>query len=155
LFVFADTATAAVWAGRLKAAFRLLADEGIGGWRGAGWGRSRRPRYKEGELGRLLMNAGWKSSEPSAGSQWWTLGLFSPAESDDVAWDAGAYRTLTRAGWAAGAGLKPELRFVREGSILASAAEPAGRIGESAVDGISHPVLRYGAGLALPWQEEG
>ncbi|MEO6758426.1 MAG: hypothetical protein ABIO24_03160, partial [Saprospiraceae bacterium] len=65
LFVFADAPAAEVWRGRLKAAFRLLADEGIGGWRAVGWGRSRRPRFKEGELGRLLANAGWKSGDPS------------------------------------------------------------------------------------------
>lgn len=155
LFVFANAEAAQVWAARLKAAFRLLADEGIGGWRGAGWGRSRHPRYKEGELGRLLANAGWKSSSLNAGGQWWTLGLFAPSASDEVAWDSGAYRTLSRAGFAAGAGAKPGLRFVREGSILSSAAEPAGRISESAIDGLPYPVLRYGAGLALPWQEEG
>ncbi|MFN0107012.1 MAG: type III-A CRISPR-associated RAMP protein Csm4 [Bryobacteraceae bacterium] len=155
LFVFADMDAASVWSGRLKAAFRLLADDGIGGWRGAGWGRSRRPRYKEGELGRLLVNAGWKSNGFPAGGRWWTLGLFAPAESDSVAWDAGAYRTLMRGGWANGAGEKPGLRFVREGAILASAGEPAGRISESNVDGLLYGVLRYGAGLALPWREEG
>jgi CRISPR type III-A-associated RAMP protein Csm4 len=155
LFVFADTAAADIWRGRLKAAFRLLADEGIGGWRGAGWGRSRRPRYKEGELGRLLVNAGWKTAEEPGTGQWWTLGLFAPAESDEVAWDSGAYRTLMRAGWTASIAEKPEHRFVREGSILTSAAEPAGRINESVIAGVDHPVLRYGAGLALPWEEEG
>lgn len=155
LFVFAGAEAAEIWTARLKAAFRLLADEGIGGWRGAGWGRSRRPRYKEGELGRLLTNAGWKSSESNAAGQWWTLGLFAPAEGDEVAWDGGAYKTLSRAGFASGAGVKPGLRFVREGSILASASEPAGRISESAIDGLAYPVLRYGAGLALPWREEG
>jgi len=155
LFVFASVASAEIWSGRLKAAFRLLADEGIGGWRGAGWGRSRRPRYKEGELGRLLTGVGWQAAEAKSGGLWWTLGLFAPSEGDEVAWDGGAYRTLSRAGFAAGAGPKPSLRFVREGSILASAGEPAGRISESHIDGLSFPVLRYGAGLALPWQEEG
>lgn len=155
LFVFANEEAAATWAGRVKAAFRLLADEGIGGWRGAGWGRSRRPRFREGELGGLLAHAGWKTDAASTGGQWWTLGLFAPAEADEISWDAGAYRTLTRGGWAAGAGAKPGLRFVREGSVLASVLEPAGRISESAMDGIPHAILRYGAGLALPWQEEG
>jgi CRISPR type III-A-associated RAMP protein Csm4 len=154
LFVFANSETAGVWTNRLKAAFRLLADDGIGGWRNAGWGRSRRPRFREGELSRLLANAGWKQAAPETATQWWTLGLFAPGEGDAVAWDSGAYQTLQRAGWAAGAGAKPGLRFVREGSILSSAAEPAGRISESAVDGLDYPVTRYGAGLALPWQEE-
>lgn len=155
LFVFANPETGAVWAGRLKAAFRLLADEGVGGWRMAGWGRSRRPRFREGELGRLLANAGWKTEVPANEGKWWMLGLYSPAESDEIAWDGGAYRTLTRTGWTAGSGAKPGQRFVREGSILASASEPAGRISESAMDGVSYGVLRYGAGLALPWREDG
>lgn len=155
LFVFSSAETATVWSGRMKAAFRLLADEGIGGWRGAGWGRSRRPKFREGELGGLLTNIGWKNGEAPAGGQWWTLGLFAPAESDEISWDAGAYRTMTRAGWASGGGVKPGLRFVREGSVLASTTEPAGRISESKMDGIPYGVLRYGAGLALPWQEEG
>ncbi len=155
LFVFADSATGAIWASRLKACFRLLADEGIGGWRGAGWGRSRRPRFREGDAGRLLSGAGWKSVEGAAEGQWWMLGLFAPGSTDAVAWDQGAYRTLSRAGWASGGGEKPSLRFVREGSILASESEPSGRIGESRIDGLEHGVLRYGAGLALPWQEGG
>lgn len=153
LFVFTSPEAAGVWAGRLKAAFRLLADEGIGGWRGAGWGRSRRPRFREGELGKLLANAGWKAS--GGEGQWWTLGLFAPGEQDAVAWDSGAYRTLARGGWAAGGGAKPAVRLVREGAVLASAGEPAGRIAESTVDGLDYAVLRYGAGLALPWPGEG
>lgn len=154
VFVFANAEVAAVWSQRLKAAFRLLADEGIGGWRGAGWGRSRRPRYREGELGKLLQNAGWKAAGSAAAGKWWTIGLFAPAEADTVAWDNGAYRTLSRSGWTPGAGAKPELRFVREGAVLASETEPAGRISESTIDGAAHPVLRYAAGLALPWPEE-
>jgi CRISPR type III-A-associated RAMP protein Csm4 len=158
LFVFANPDAAAIWAPRLKAAFRLLADHGIGGWRNAGWGRSRRPRFKEGDLARLLALAGWKPAEPSPNpnpARWWLLGLFAPNDADPVAWDAGAYSTLSRAGWSApGAGPKPSLRFVREGSVLASPSEPAGRVSLSEVDGLDHPVTRYGAGLALPWQEE-
>ena len=154
LFVFANAESAPLWAGRLKAVFRLLADEGIGGWRNAGWGRSRRPRFREGDLARLLANLGWNAGAPLADGKWWSLGLFAPSENDAVAWDAGAYRTLTRVGWAAGTDLKPGLRFVREGSILSCATEPAGRISESNIEGIPYPVTRYGAGLALPWQEE-
>ncbi|MBL8237165.1 MAG: hypothetical protein JNM66_07095 [Bryobacterales bacterium] len=154
LFVFSNNEASALWSGRLKAAFRLLADEGIGGWRNAGWGRSRRPRFKEGELARLLAIAGWNAGAPIAAGKWWSLGLFAPADADAVSWDGGAYRTLSRAGWAAGMEPKSALRFVREGSILASDTEPGGRITALAVEGIPHPIVRYGAGLALPWQEE-
>ena len=71
-----------------------------------------------------------------------------------MAWDNGAYRTLPRSGWTAGDAAKPALRFVREGGVLASESEPAGQIRQSEVDGVSYSVHRYGAGLALPWQEE-
>ena len=154
LFVFANTSMAEVWSTRIKAAFRLLADHGIGGWRGAGWGRSRRPRFKDGELGRLLSVAGWNSIDAAPIGRWWTFGLFSPSESDDIAWDGGAYRTLARGGWTAGTVQKPNLRLVREGSILACTAEPAGQISESELPGIPYPVIRYAAGLTLPWPEE-
>ncbi|MBI2690196.1 MAG: hypothetical protein HYX27_28145 [Acidobacteria bacterium] len=154
LFVFANLDTASLWSGRLKAAFRLLADDGIGGWRGAGWGRSRRPRFRENDLGRLLAHIGWKPAVYAETGKWWALGLFSPGDADRVAWDNGAYRTLTRGGWTAGAGSKAGLRFVREGSILSSPAEPSGRIAESVMEGVPYPVLRYGAGLTLPWAEE-
>jgi CRISPR type III-A-associated RAMP protein Csm4 len=154
LFVFADAERAAVWSGRLKAAFRLLADSGIGGWRTAGWGRSRRPRFREAEAGRLLGQLGWKFAENGERTQWWMLGLFAPGASDTVAWDGGAYRTVMRGGWTASGGAKPELRFVREGSILASETEPGGRVNGTRVAGSAHPVARYGAGLALPWHEE-
>jgi len=154
LFVFADSQTAEIWSSRIKAAFRLLADDGIGGWRGAGWGRSRRPRFKDGDLGRLLTIAGWNTAGTESIGKWWTFGLFSPAESDDIAWDNGAYRTLTRTGWTTDGVQKSSLRFVREGSILSCTAEPAGRISETQLSGMQHPVVRYGAGLALPWPEE-
>jgi len=157
LFVFPDAEAASVWSPRIKAAFRLLADDGIGGWRVAGWGRSRRPRFREGDLDRLLTNLGWKHAAPEViesqkDTKWWTLGLFAPGSTDQVDWTSGAYRTMMRSGWTA-TEAKPELRLVREGSILSSPATPTGRISESIVEGAAHPILRYAAGLALPWQE--
>jgi CRISPR type III-A-associated RAMP protein Csm4 len=153
IFVFDSPDSAAIWSPRLKAALRLLADSGIGGWRNAGWGRSRRPRFREGDAGRLLSNAGWKHIPAAPASHWWTLGLFAPASDAPVAWDAGAYQTIHRAGWTAAAGPKPALRLVREGAVLASPSEPLGLIASSSVEGLPHPVFRYAAGLALPWQE--
>ena len=155
IFAFDTPEAAAPWAPRLKAVFRLLADEGIGGWRAAGWGRSRRPRFREGEAGRLLTQAGWKwPAEPVSG-HWWLLGLYAPAESDEVSWDVGAYQTLLRSGFTPAGAAKPVQRYVREGSVLASDREPRGRLSETEVEGAGHPVVRYGAGLALPWQEGG
>jgi CRISPR/Cas system CSM-associated protein Csm4 (group 5 of RAMP superfamily) len=70
-----------------------------------------------------------------------------------VAWDAGAYQTLLRSGFTPAGAEKPAQRYVREGSVLASDQEPRGRLSEVEVEGAGHPVVRYGAGLALPWQE--
>lgn len=153
LLSFSSEDTAAVWRDRTMAAFRVLADEGIGGWRNAGWGRSRRPRFRTGTLGELLSAVGWPVTEESVGEQWWTLGLFAPGEADTVRWTEGAYRTVERSGWAADRA-KSRKRFVREGSVLSSPAEPGGEIARETVEGVPHPVLRYGAGLLLPWRKE-
>ncbi len=154
VFVFGSEADAAIWTPRMKAACRLLADEGIGGWRQAGWGRSRRPRFREGTLERVTQFLGWQQPAPDAPTAWWTLGLFIPSPDDSIAWNAGAYRTLLRQGWTPGSGQKPAQRFVREGAILSSAAEPLGHLLAAEMDGAGFPVTRYGAGLALPWKLE-
>ena len=135
-----------VWSPRLKGAFRFLADDGIGGWRAAGWGRSRRPRYREGTLGHVASKMGWPVAATS--DRWWSLGLIAPAESDAIDWTGGAYGTIERFGASAGGEFGPYQKFVREGSVLQSANEPAGRI-------VSIPARRvaprYGAGLSMPW----
>ncbi|MBM3767919.1 MAG: hypothetical protein FJW32_21245 [Acidobacteria bacterium] len=146
LAAFADEATREVWSPRLKGAFRFLADDGIGGWRAAGWGRSRRPRFREGSLGHLAGKMGWPVAEAS--DRWWSLGLIAPAESDAIDWTGGAYGAVERFGASAGGAFGPYQKFVREGSVLQSAAEPAGRIVSIPSRRVSP---RYGAGLALPW----
>ncbi|MBM3786049.1 MAG: hypothetical protein FJW30_16945 [Acidobacteria bacterium] len=123
--------------GRLKAAFRLLADDGIGGWRAAGWGRSRRPRFREGMLSHLLQQVQWPVTEETG--HWCALGLLVPGEDSVIDWQAGAYSTIRR--------MSATQIYLREGSILASAAEPAGRY----APGGGKLGLRFGGGLTLPW----
>lgn len=164
LVVFASRDSAAEWAPKIKGVCRLLADSGIGGWRTAGWGRARRPRFREGSLGSLTSFMGWRNRDsspedqetgtPPAATSWYALGLFNPDGSDPVEWSAGAYRTMMRSGWTTAREAKSPLRFVREGSIISCSAEPAGRIAYAPVNGHG-TTARYGAGLVLPWREEG
>jgi CRISPR type III-A-associated RAMP protein Csm4 len=144
--VFNSDAARHVWAPRLKGAFRFLADDGIGGWRAAGWGRSRRPKYREGTLGQIAAKMGWPVT--AASDRWWSLGLIVPADSDAIDWTAGAYGTIERFGASAGGEFGPYQKYVREGSVLQGAVEPLGSV-------IAIPnrrvAPRYGAGLVMPW----
>jgi len=146
LATFENDAARDVWSPRLKGALRFLADDGIGGWRAAGWGRSRRPRFREGTLGHIASKLGWPVS--GASDRWWSLGLIAPAEPDTIDWTGGAYGTIERFGTSAGGAFGPYQKFVREGSVLQSATEPVGRIVSIATRRVAP---RYGAGLSMPW----
>ncbi|HBY63590.1 MAG TPA: hypothetical protein DEH78_27510 [Solibacterales bacterium] len=61
---FASEAARNRWIGPLRAAFRLLADTGIGGERTRGWGRSLEPRFHEGSLPDLLLAPPRKKQSP-------------------------------------------------------------------------------------------
>ncbi|MDX2153861.1 MAG: hypothetical protein SFV54_24180 [Bryobacteraceae bacterium] len=61
---FAGEAARNRWIGPLRAAFRLLADSGIGGERSRGWGRSMEPRFHEGPLPDLLLAPARKKQGP-------------------------------------------------------------------------------------------
>jgi CRISPR type III-A-associated RAMP protein Csm4 len=52
---FAGEAAQEKWSGKIKAAFRLLADSGFGGERSRGWGRSETPEFTEGMLPDLIL----------------------------------------------------------------------------------------------------
>ncbi len=54
---FRDDAAREQWAGRVKAAFRWLADTGFGGERSRGWGRSESPEFIEGMLPEMILPA--------------------------------------------------------------------------------------------------
>jgi CRISPR type III-A-associated RAMP protein Csm4 len=55
---FADEGARGRWANRIRSAFRLLADSGVGGERSRGWGRALMPRFTEGVLPELLLPRG-------------------------------------------------------------------------------------------------
>jgi CRISPR/Cas system CSM-associated protein Csm4 (group 5 of RAMP superfamily) len=68
---FADESAQERWSGKVKGAFRLLADTGFGGERSRGWGRSETPEFTEGMLPDLILpfpneNAG---EEPAEGAE--------------------------------------------------------------------------------------
>jgi CRISPR type III-A-associated RAMP protein Csm4 len=63
LITFADDNARTYWSGRMKAAFRLLADTGMGGERSRGWGRSAEPEFTDGRLPELLFPPSQKLRE--------------------------------------------------------------------------------------------
>jgi CRISPR type III-A-associated RAMP protein Csm4 len=146
---FADEAARDRWTPPLTAAFRLLADSGMGGERSRGWGRAEMPEITAGELPALLL----KQHEGDA-QAYWLLSVFAPAESDAVDWAQGDYVLTTRggrvestAGWGDG---KKLTRMVAEGSVIVAAAAPRGSAADVAPDGFAHPVYRAGFALAIP-----
>lgn len=146
---FADEAARDTWSGRVRGAFRLLADSGVGGERSRGWGRSHLPEITEGTLPELLAPP---PSETPNGA-WWLLSLFSPAEEDRVEWERGSYTLVTRGGrvesrsaW----GLEKKLsRMVAEGSVIVTGSPPRGAAQDVAPDGFAHPVYRSGLAFAV------
>jgi CRISPR/Cas system CSM-associated protein Csm4 (group 5 of RAMP superfamily) len=65
---FADEAARDRWSDQLKAAFRLLADSGLGGERSRGWGRSEAPEFVEGELPGMILAPVNESEEKGIGA---------------------------------------------------------------------------------------
>jgi CRISPR type III-A-associated RAMP protein Csm4 len=149
LVAFADEESRARWSEPMRAAFRLLADTGMGGERSRGWGRSETPQITEGVLPELVYTA-----QPEAETAWWLLSLFSPAADDTVEWQRGNYSTISRGGriespqsWG---DEKQLLRMVEEGSVLFSASQPKGAARNVAPAEFPHPVYRAGFALAIP-----
>jgi len=124
---FSDAAQYERWNGPVRAAFRLLADSGLGGERARGWGRSDQPEFIEGELPAMILPPRAKpepereTAEESVGQafspaegagqvetpappttpaqvQHWLLSLFAPASDDVIDWTKGSYSMLARGG---------------------------------------------------------
>jgi CRISPR type III-A-associated RAMP protein Csm4 len=152
------------WRKPVQAAFRLLADSGIGGERSRGWGRSAEPDFVQGGFPWIVLAptpeppaaAADESGPPPAPPEtaWWLLSLFSPADTDQVDWQRGHYTFAERNGRIesrAGRGdLKRPLRMVAEGSVLLAAGAPAGRARDVAPEAFPHPVYRAGFAVAVP-----
>jgi CRISPR type III-A-associated RAMP protein Csm4 len=146
---FANDGARARWTPLLTAAFRLLADSGLGGERSRGFGRAEMPEIVEGELPNLLLVPG-----DTAAGAYWLLSLFHPASSDQVDWKQGNYSLTTRLGRVESSARwgdpKKPTRMVTEGSVILAAAEPRGAAPDVAPDGFPHPVFRSGFALAIP-----
>lgn len=147
LITFANPTAYAVWAPRLHAALRWLADSGVGGLRSRGFGRARQPEFQAGTVEQLL-----EALPPakSAAPAWWLLSLFSPGDEDQVDWSAGRYSLVARTGRALNGEVKPGARLVEEGSVVVASSEPKGSIHDARPAGVSHPVYRAGYAVALP-----
>ena len=146
---FADEDSRSRWAEPVRAAFRLLADGGMGGERSRGWGRAETPQFTDGTLPELVYSA-----KPEAETAWWLLSLFNPAAGDVVEWQRGDYSTILRGGRVesphASGDEKQLLRMVKEGSVLFSASAPVGVARNVAPAEFPHPVYRAGFALAIP-----
>ncbi len=165
--VFPSPEAEEAWLQPVQAAFRLLADEGLGGQRSRGWGRSAPPEFSSGVFPRLVFpewpeeNADAEAAggeNRNAGTAHWLLSLYSPGPADAIDWERGAYSILNRGGRvesAAGWGQpKKPLRMVAEGSVLVAAKPPVGAAPDVAPADFPHPVYRSGHALSLPihWQ---
>ncbi len=152
LAAFATEEARERWEPRVTAAFRLLADSGLGGERSRGWGRSAEPEWR---------NAPEFWAAPEGEKAYWLLSLYAPAERDGVDWKSGDYATVTRTGrvesaenWGA---LKNPTLMIIEGSVLVCGDAPRGAIPNVAPDGFPNAVYRAGfaVAIAIPWRAPG
>lgn len=158
---FADEAAKERWGGPLRAAFRLLAEIGLGGERSIGWGHSGEPEFSDGALPDSVVPApepaaaaeeGAEPAETAVGQ--WLLSMFSPSADDAIDWERGDYRVVVRGGRVESdcvSGLpKRAVRMVEEGSVLVAPAPIKGTARDVAPQGFPHPVFRSGIALAVP-----
>lgn len=157
---FANEEAKTQWSGPLQAAFRYLADTGLGGERSLGWGRSAQPEFTEGALPDLILPEpeATPAAEPGE-TAYWLLSLFSPAPQDTIDWQRGHYALAERGGRiespARSGDAKKVVRMVEEGSVLVAAAPPTGAAPDVAPEGFPHPVFRAGFAVAIPLTEVG
>jgi len=146
---FADQEAREKWRAPLEAAFRWLADSGIGGERSRGWGRFEIVEAREAELSEIVPVA---VSELPVDTAHWLLSLYSPAATDVVDWERGSYSVVERGGWVENSE-KKRLRMVEEGSVLFAAGAPSGAAPDVAPEGAPHPAFRFGyaVSLAIPY----
>jgi CRISPR type III-A-associated RAMP protein Csm4 len=167
---FDDEDAGSKWGGPLRAAFRLLADSGMGGQRSLGWGRSADPEFIDGVLPDLILppvpepvpaplepaaeGAEAAPPRPAPEHGFWLLSLFHPCPEDKVDWRRGQYSIAERGGRiespARSGDLKKSVRMVEEGSVVAAQAPPRGDAPDVAPDGFPHPVYRFGCPISIP-----
>jgi CRISPR type III-A-associated RAMP protein Csm4 len=139
---FADEAAKNRWTPVLRAAFKFLADEGMGGERSAGWGRAKQPRFEDSTLSQLFF-----PGEGVTDPVFWMLSLYSPAEGDGVDWAEGKYEVTTRSH---AADPSRGLRLVSEGSVIRATRIPTGQAFDLASNGSPHPRYRSGLAVGVP-----
>lgn len=177
---FADEQQRERWSGPVRAALRLLADSGLGGERGRGWGRAEAPEFIEGSLPQMILpdqpaepaasaesdaaateiepgppeEAAVETTSTETSSAYWLLSLFSPAATDTVDWSRGSYSVLPRGGRVESpvrsGDLKKVVNMVAEGSVVLARNAILGTVSDVAPDGFPHEVYRSGFALAIP-----
>jgi CRISPR type III-A-associated RAMP protein Csm4 len=145
---FRDDQAESEWSGRVKSAFRLLADTGFGAGRVIGWGQAAQPEMQPGIWPQLLLPRSSKAQNGRAHGDsmagYWLLSLYSPARSESPDWSRGDYELVTRGGH-----LKKTVKMVSEGAVLVADQEPSGTAVDVAPTGHSHPIYRAGFAVAL------
>jgi hypothetical protein len=136
------------WADRVRSAFRLLADSGVGGERSRGWGRSRSPQFQDVDVDQFLSADAGEAENGNTG--YWLLSLFSPGPGDHIDWRRGDYTVVTRSGRVEATGeFKQSSRLIEEGSIVFAGESPVGIARDVAPQGSPHPVYRSGFAIAV------
>lgn len=167
LALFRDAEAQQQWEPAVRAAFRLLADSGIGGGKTNGWGRFWQPQFTRGEFPSLvatqLESLANESSEQEESAEaievvrgFWLWSLYNPHPEDSVAWEEASYRTLVRGGRVESLGEwglpKRSVRMIEEGSVLRTDSELRGRLTDVAPEGFPHPIYRCGFAVGVPIQ---
>jgi CRISPR type III-A-associated RAMP protein Csm4 len=138
---FRDDAALDEWARPVEAAFRFLADAGLGGERGKGWGLAESVEFQPGEFPQMLL-PDWGET---ATREYWLLSLFSPAAEDFVDWSAGAYSFVQRAGVDTLAA-----PMTAEGSVIVCQSAPVGAAIDAMQPSMKYPRRRAGFAVAIP-----
>jgi hypothetical protein len=147
LVIFSGNAARDAWAGKLRSAFRLLADTGFGGERSRGWGRSKPPQFQDVDLAQFIPAVQTEGAETA----YWMLSLYTAGAKDRIDWRRGDYTLVTRSGRTEQIGtLKRQSRMVEEGSVVFAAEAPVGVTRDVAPEGSAHPVYRWGCAAAFP-----
>ncbi|MDR3569707.1 MAG: type III-A CRISPR-associated RAMP protein Csm4 [Syntrophobacteraceae bacterium] len=147
-FFLADVASEDVWE-RLKAVWRLLADEGIGGDRSVGKGLYHSPSF-----------AALRLSLPDRAENQALLSLFYPSPSETGIIGEGYYEFIERKGYLyspASQGLRRNaVRLFKTGSVFPSSRPLRGRLMDVTPEIFTrHRVYRYGIALSVPCRLRG
>ena len=147
-FFLADVGSEEVW-GRLKAVWRLLADEGIGGDRSVGKGLFHTPSF---DVLRLSL--------PDRAKNQALLSLYYPGTSETGVVGEGYYEFMERKGYLyspASQGLRRNtVRLFKTGSVFPSPRPLRGRLMDVTPEIFTrHRVYRYGIALSVPCRIRG